>query len=143
MNRYALWQYLIVAVALIFGVLYTVPNFFGEAPAVQGSSPKDTIKVDAAMRDRIEATLRSANIPFDSVTFETVGLNATVRVRVPDTDTQLKAKDTIEHALNPDPKDPTYVVALNLVPRTPKWLVSIHALPMYLGLDLRGGVHFL
>jgi len=143
MNRYALWQYLIIVVALIFGVLYTVPNFFGEAPAVQVSSQKPTIKVDTAMRDRIETTLRGANITFDSATFETVGLNATVRVRLADPDTQLKVKDTLEHALNPDPKDPTYVVALNLVPRTPKWLVSIHALPMYLGLDLRGGVHFL
>ena len=143
MNRYALWQYLIIVVALIFGVLYTVPNFFGEAPAVQVSSQKPTIKVDTAMRDRIETTLRGANITFDSATFETVGLNATVRVRLPDPDTQLKVKDTLEHALNPDPKDPTYVVALNLVSRTPGWLKQIRAQPMYLGLDLRGGVHFL
>jgi len=143
MNRYALWQYLIIVVALIFGVLYTVPNFFGEAPAVQVSSQKPTIKVDTAMRDRIETTLRGANITFDSATFETVGLNATVRVRLADPDTQLKVKDTLEHALNPDPKDPTYVVALNLVSRTPGWLKQIRAQPMYLGLDLRGGVHFL
>jgi preprotein translocase subunit SecD len=143
MNRYALWKYIVIAIALLFGVIYTVPNFFGEAPAVQVSSQKATIKVDPAMRERVEAALRSASIPHESVIFETVGLNTTVRVRLPDTDTQLKARDTLEHALNPDPKDPTYVVALNLVSRTPQWLTSLRALPMYLGLDLRGGVHFL
>src|SRR5262245_2154620 len=108
MNRYALWKYIIIGVALLFGVIYTVPNFFGEAPAVQVSSQKATVKVDSAMRDRVESTLRGANIMFDSATFETVGLNSTVRVRLADTDTQLKAKDAIEHALNPDPKDPAY-----------------------------------
>src|SRR5262245_30348746 len=143
MNRYALWKYIVIAIALLFGVIYTVPNFFGEAPAVQVSSQKATVKIDPPMRERVDAALRTANIPHESVTFETVGLNTTVRVRLADTDTQLKAKDTLEHALNPDPKDPTYVVALNLVPRTPQWMASLHALPMYLGLDLRGGVHFL
>ncbi|HTT12164.1 MAG TPA: protein translocase subunit SecD [Burkholderiaceae bacterium] len=143
MNRYALWKYIVIAVALLFGVIYTVPNFFGEAPAVQVSSQKATMHVDPATRDRVETTLRGANIPFDSATFETVGLNSTVRVRLADTDTQLKAKDLLEHALNPDSKDPTYVVALNLVSRTPQWLTRLRALPMYLGLDLRGGVHFL
>ena len=143
MNRYALWKYIVIGVALLFGVIYTVPNFFGEAPAVQVSSQKAIVKVDPAMRDRVETTLRSANIAFDSASFETVGLNSTVRVRLEDTDTQLKAKDAIEHALNPDPKDPAYVVALNLVSRTPQWLTQMRALPMYLGLDLRGGVHFL
>jgi preprotein translocase subunit SecD len=143
MNRYALWKYIIIGVALLFGVIYTVPNFFGEAPAVQVSSQKATVKVDPSTRDRVETTLRGANITFDSAVFETVGLNSTVRVRLADTDTQLKAKDAIEHALNPDPKDPAYVVALNLVSRTPEWLMRMRALPMYLGLDLRGGVHFL
>ncbi|HUL65591.1 MAG TPA: protein translocase subunit SecD [Burkholderiaceae bacterium] len=143
MNRYALWKYIVIGVALLFGVIYTVPNFFGEAPAVQVSSQKAIVKVDPAMRDRVETTLRSANIAFDSASFATVGLNSTVRVRLEDTDTQLKAKDAIEHALNPDPKDPAYVVALNLVSRTPQWLTQMRALPMYLGLDLRGGVHFL
>ena len=143
MNRYALWKYIVIAVALLFGVIYTVPNFFGEAPAVQVSSAKATVRVDPSTRERVETTLRTANVPFDSALFETVGLNSTVRVRLQDTDTQLKAKDAIEHGLNPDPKDPTYVVALNLVSRTPPWLMRVRALPMYLGLDLRGGVHFL
>jgi len=143
MNRYALWKYILIVIALLFGIVYTVPNFFGEAPAVQISSQKATIKVEPDMRDRVVSILHGANITFDSAAFETVGFNSTVRVRFQDEDTQLKAKDAIEHSLNPDPKDPTYVVALNLVSRTPAWLTSVHALPMYLGLDLRGGVHFL
>jgi preprotein translocase subunit SecD len=143
MNRYALWKYIVIVIALVFGVVYTVPNFFGEAPAVQVSSQKATIKVDATTRDRVESALKSASIPFDSVTYETVGLNSTVRVRLTDDDTQLRAKDALEKTFNPDANDPAYVVALNLVSRTPAWLQRVRALPMYLGLDLRGGVHFL
>jgi preprotein translocase subunit SecD len=143
MNRYALWKYLVIAVALLLGVIYTLPNFFGEAPAVQVSSQKATVKVEPALRTRIDDVLRGAGIEHDGATFDTVGLNATVRVRFRDTDTQLKAKDVVQRALNPDPADPTYVVALNLVPRTPTWLLGLNALPMYLGLDLRGGVYFL
>jgi len=103
MNRYALWKYIVIAVALLFGVIYTVPNFFGEAPAVQVSSAKATVRVNPSTRERVETTLRTANVPFDSALFETVGLNSTVRVRLQDTDTQLKAKDAIEHGFNPDP----------------------------------------
>jgi preprotein translocase subunit SecD len=143
MNRYALWKYLVIAVALVVGVIYTLPNFFGEAPAVQVSSQKATVKVEPALRTRIDDVLRGAAIEHDGATFDTVGLNATVRVRFRDTDTQLKAKDVVQRALNPDPADPSYVVALNLVPRTPAWLLGLRALPMYLGLDLRGGVYFL
>lgn len=143
MNRYALWKYIVIAVALALGVIYTLPNFFGEAPAVQVSSQKATVKVDAALLTRVESVLKGAGIEHDGTSFDTVGLNATVRVRFRDTDTQIKAKDAIERALNPDPADPAYVVALNLVPRTPHWLIALRAAPMYLGLDLRGGVHFL
>ncbi len=143
MNRYALWKYIVIVISLLFGAIYTVPNFFGEAPAVQVSSQKATIKLDAATRDRVESALKAAGIAFESVTYETVGLNSTVRVRVADADTQLRVRDTLEKAFNTDPNDPGYVVALNLVSRTPTWLQSMRALPMYLGLDLRGGVHFL
>jgi preprotein translocase subunit SecD len=143
MNRYALWKYIVIAVALALGAIYTLPNFFGEAPAVQVSSAKATVKVDTALLTRVEGVLKAAAIEHDGASFDVVGLNATVRVRFRDTDTQIKAKDAIERALNPDPADPTYVVALNLVPRTPQWLLALHAQPMYLGLDLRGGVHFL
>src|SRR2546421_1484525 len=97
------------------------------------------VKVDGALMARSEDTLKAANTPYTGVLLE----QASLRVRFGDTDTQLKAKDTIDHALNPDPSNPTYVVALNLVPASPQWLAAIHALPMYLGLDLRGGVHFL
>jgi preprotein translocase subunit SecD len=139
MNRYPWWKYAILGVALVVGLLYTLPNFFGEAPAVQVSSGKATVKVTPELADRVRQALDAATLKPDFVQFE----GNSVRARFADTDTQLKAKDAISRALNPDPADPTYIVALNLVSRSPAWLSSIHALPMYLGLDLRGGVHFL
>ncbi|EHR73082.1 protein-export membrane protein, SecD/SecF family [Burkholderiales bacterium JOSHI_001] len=139
MNRYPFWKYAILAVALVVGLLYTLPNFFGEAPAVQVSSGKATLKVDAALLPRVEKALADAGTKADFVQLE----GTSVRARFADTDTQLKAKDAISKALNPDAADPHYIVALNLVSRSPAWLASIRALPMYLGLDLRGGVHFL
>ena len=143
MNRYPLWKYLVIAVALLFGAVYTAPNFFGEAPAVQVSSQRPTVKVDAALLGRVESALKAAGIGYESAYLDAVGLTTTTRVRVADTDTQIRARDALEAALNPDPKDPTYVVALNLLSRSPRWLAGLGALPMYLGLDLRGGVHFL
>jgi preprotein translocase subunit SecD len=143
MNRYPLWKYLIIGVALLFGAIYTAPNFFGEAPAVQVSSQRPTVKVDAGLLTRIESSLKSAGVAYEAAYVETVGLNVTARVRLADTDTQIRARDALEAALNPDPRDPTYVVALNLLSRSPRWLAGLGALPMYLGLDLRGGVHFL
>lgn len=139
MNRYPLWKYVVVAIALIFGLIYTLPNFFGESPAVQVSSAKVTLKIDADTQARVEDVLRTAGIAHDGIQLDTVG----VKVRFKDTDTQLKAKDAIERAFNPDPADPRYVIALNLLTASPQWLTSLNALPMYLGLDLRGGVHFL
>ena len=139
MNRYPLWKYLILAVALLIGIVYSLPNLFGEAPAVQVSSGKATLKVDASITSRVQSALKSAALNADFVQLE----GQSVRARFSDTDTQLKAKDAISKALNPDPADPSYIVALNLVSRSPVWLASMHALPMYLGLDLRGGVHFL
>ena len=139
MNRYPLWKYLIIGVVLILGFLYTIPNFFGEAPAVQVSSAKATIKMDDGVRNRIEETLKKADIEITGLFFDA----NSVKARFKDTDTQLKAKDVVEKALNPDKGDESYTVALNLLSNSPKWLTSLHALPMYLGLDLRGGVHFL
>jgi len=139
MNRYPLWKNLLILVVLLFGVIYTLPNFYGEVPAVQISSAKATVKLPVDARDRVDAALKQAGIPHDGIFTD---LNS-VRARFANADQQLKAKDVIEHAFNPDPKDPTYVVALNLLSASPKWLTAIHALPMYLGLDLRGGVHFL
>jgi len=139
MNRYPLWKNATVIIALVLGLLYTLPNFFGEAPAVQVSSVKATVKVDTALLGKVEDALKAAGII-------NTGLHAdlqSIRVRLADTDTQLKAKDVIEKALIPDANDAAYSVALNLVSNSPNWLTSLHALPMYLGLDLRGGVHFL
>ena len=139
MNRYPWWKYAILAIALVVGLLYTVPNLYGEAPAVQVSSAKATLKVDPALVQRVQEALKTAGIQPDFVQFD----GNSVRARLADTDTQLRAKDTIAKALNPDPADPHYIVALNLLSRSPSWLAQIRALPMYLGLDLRGGVHFL
>ncbi|MCB1978729.1 MAG: protein translocase subunit SecD [Burkholderiaceae bacterium] len=139
MNRFPLWRYAILVVALLVGVLYTLPNFFGEAPAVQVSSAKATVKVDAAVEARVREALAAAGVESDMLQLE----GSSVRARFDTPDTQLKAKDAIEKALIPDPQDPAYIVALNLVSRSPAWLSAIHAAPMYLGLDLRGGVHFM
>ena len=143
MNRYSLWKYITIAVALLIGVLYTIPNFFGESPAVQISSAKATVKVDSSLMAQVEQVLKKEDIQSDGILFETLGTQGTVRVRFPNTDIQFKAKGILEKDLNLDPADPTYLVAFNLLPNTPAWLQSLHAAPMYLGLDLRGGVHFL
>jgi preprotein translocase subunit SecD len=129
----------VIAVAIAAAFLYTLPNFFGEAPAVQVASAKATVKVDPSLLGRVEQALAAANIQTTGAVVDETG----VRVRFTDTDTQLRAKDVIDRALNPDPNDRAYSVALNLLSASPGWLTAIHALPMYLGLDLRGGVHFL
>ena len=139
MNRYPLWKYAILVIALIIGIVYTLPNLFGEAPAVQISSGKVTVKLDASMTQRVEDILAKANLQPDFVQYD----GNSVKARLADLDAQRKAKDALSAALNPDPSDPTYIVALNLLSRSPRWLTALHALPMYLGLDLRGGVHFL
>ncbi|WKB50674.1 protein translocase subunit SecD [Eleftheria terrae] len=139
MNRYPWWKYAILVVAVLVGLIYTLPNFFGEAPAVQVSSGKATVKADAALAQRVEQILAQAGLKPDFVQFE----GNSVKARFADADAQLKAKDVLAKALNSDPANPSYIVALNLVSRSPQWLTSLHAMPMYLGLDLRGGVHFL
>ena len=143
MNRYPLWKYLLIAVALLLGALYTVPNFFGESPAVQISSAKATVKLGSNIVGQAQDALTKAGIPVEALVFENAGDNGNVRARFANTDLQFKAKSVLEQALNRDPADPTYLVAFNLLPNTPAWLQSLHAMPMYLGLDLRGGVHFL
>ncbi|MBX3613374.1 MAG: protein translocase subunit SecD [Burkholderiaceae bacterium] len=139
MNRYPVWKYAIIAMALVFGLLYTLPNFFGEAPAVQVSSGKATLKIEPSMLGRVESVLDGAGIANTGLFFD----GNSVKARFRDTDTQLRAKDALAKALNPDPSDPSWIVALNLLSNSPNWLTSLRALPMYLGLDLRGGVHFL
>jgi preprotein translocase subunit SecD len=139
MNRYPIWKYAIIVIALVVGILYTLPNFFGEAPAVQVSSAKVAVKVDRSTQTRVEDALKTAGLTADLVTLD----GASVKARFDNTEAQLKAKDAIQKALIPDPANPGYVVALNLLSRSPAWLTALHAFPMYLGLDLRGGVHFM
>ncbi|AEG94813.1 Candidate preprotein translocase, subunit SecD [Ramlibacter tataouinensis TTB310] len=126
-------------IALLVGIVYTLPNFFGEAPAVQVSSAKATVKVDATTLARVEQALSAAGIQPESTTLDA----SSVKVRLDSTDTQLRARDALQKALVPDPADPPYVVALNLLSASPRWLSALGAAPMYLGLDLRGGVHFM
>ena len=139
MNRYPFWKYIIILITLLVGVIYTLPNFFGEAPAVQVSAGKVTVRVDDGTLSRVETALKTASLAPTRLTLE----GNSVWARFDTTDNQLKAKDAIERALNPDPADPSHIVALNLVPRSPAWLAALNAKPMYLGLDLRGGVHFM
>jgi preprotein translocase subunit SecD len=139
MNRYPVWKYAIILIALVVGGLYALPNFFGESPAVQVSASKASIKLDATVLARVEEALKAADIVADVVSLD----GGSIKARFGNTDVQLKAKDAVQKALNPDPADPSFVVALNLLSRSPAWLTGLRASPMYLGLDLRGGVHFM
>ncbi|WP_369326377.1 protein translocase subunit SecD [Alcaligenes nematophilus] len=145
MNRYPLWKYVIVLVALAIGLIYTLPNLFGESPAVQVSSAKSTVRLETNLISHVEELLKKNNIPTTGSYFEQNGPSATARFRFESTDVQLKAKDLIERELNKDSTAtaPDYTVALNLVSASPAWLTALGAHPMHLGLDLRGGVHFL
>ncbi len=134
MNRYPLWKYILIGVALLLSFIYTLPNLFGEVPAVQILPAKSSLKVDTGLLQRVEGTLAKANINSQGVFLD---VNS-IKVRFADTDTQLKAKDLLQSQLGDD-----YIIALNLLSSSPQWLSSIGALPMYLGLDLRGGVYFL
>ncbi len=139
MNRYPVWKYAIIVIVLLVGLVYALPNFFGEAPAVQVSAAKATVKVDAGTQARVQEALKAGGLTPDMMTLDATS----VRARFATTDDQLKARDVLQRALVPDASDPPYVVALNLVSRSPTWLTALHAFPMYLGLDLRGGVDFL
>ena len=139
MNRYPVWKYAIMLVALLVAALYTLPNLFGESPAVQVSSTRSSTKIDSTTLARVEQALKDASITADAIALDGVS----VKARFAETDAQLKAKDAIQKALAPDAANSAYVVALNLISRSPAWLTALHANPMYLGLDLRGGVHFM
>jgi len=143
MNRYPVWKYILIAAAILLGALFTAPNFFGQSPAVQVTSGKSTVKMTSDMTAKVADVLTKAGIANNGLTFDGSGTYASVRVRFATPDIQFHAKSVLEKGLNADPEDPTYLVALNLQEDTPKWMQSLHALPMYLGLDLRGGVHFL
>jgi preprotein translocase subunit SecD len=139
MNRYPVWKYVILVVTLLVAIIYALPNVFGESPAVQVSSSKSATKVDLTTVTRIQEALKTANITADAVTLD----GTSIKARFSSTDTQIKAKDAIQKALNPEGSEGVYIIALNLLSRSPAWLTILHASPMYLGLDLRGGVHFM
>src|SRR5690606_33381318 len=143
MNRYPLWKYLTVLAALLIGLLYTLPNFFGESPAVQIAGAKTSVKIDNSVLVRAQQVLAERGIQSTGAFYEQNGPVGAVRVRFATPDIQLAAKDALEKAFNPNPEDPDYTIALNLLSASPNWLTAIGARPMYLGLDLRGGVHFL
>jgi preprotein translocase subunit SecD len=138
-NRFPVWVYALVGLCVLAGALFTSPNFYGESPAVQVSSIRASTRVDAALLARIEAALKTADIRPTGAVLDESG----IRLRFPDIDTQLKAKDAISQEVAPDPATAGYVVAPNLLSASPSWMRSVYARPMYLGLDLRGGVHFL
>jgi preprotein translocase subunit SecD len=133
MNQYPLWKYLLLVFVLLVGVIYALPNVYGEDPALQISGGRSAT-VDTVAHDKVIAALQTADIPVKATELKPGQL----LVRFNDTEAQLKAVDYVKSALGTD-----YTIALNLAPATPAWLEKANALPMYLGLDLRGGVHFL
>jgi preprotein translocase subunit SecD len=143
MNRYPLWKYAIMIVAMAIGLLYTVPNFFPQVPAVQVSTNKPNVKLDNALLGRVESTLKTAGVPVGYSALDPTGVH--IRFQGGDTVTQLKARDALLKELNQGVADGTgsYIIALTNESTVPKWMQSMNALPMFLGLDLRGGVHFL
>ena len=134
MNRFPLWKYLLIGIVLVLAFLYTLPNFFGEVPAVQVSPLRSSDKADTALLQQAQAAVEAAGVKSASAFID----GNSVKLRFAGTDEQIKAKDALQVALGE-----RNTVALNLLSASPQWLTSIRALPMYLGLDLRGGVHFL
>jgi len=133
MNKYPLWKYLLILAVLAIGVVYGLPNVFGEYPAIQ-ISPTRTTKVDVTTLARVETVLIQAKLPYQGALLDDKG----AKIRFADTEIQIRARDLAQKELGDG-----YTVALNLLPATPSWLSALGAKPMYLGLDLRGGVHFL
>ena len=134
MNQYPLWKYILIIVLIIWGVLYALPNFFGEDPAIQVTTQNSTV-FPANIEQTLSSGLKKQNLPYLSIKPQS---SHSLLIRFPDTETQLKAQEVVQAVLGSN-----YVVALNLAPKTPKWLRAIGAEPMKLGLDLRGGIHFL
>ncbi|WP_293276246.1 protein translocase subunit SecD [Neisseria sp. oral taxon 014] len=133
MNRYPLWKYLLIAFTVVLAVIYSLPNFFGETPAVQVSTNRQSIIINSQTEAKVAAALKAANIPTDGMFV----VDNSLKVRFKDAETQLKGRDVIENTLGEG-----YITALNLLADSPEWMAKINANPMFLGLDLRGGVHF-
>ena len=133
MNRYPLWKYLLIAVLVVLSCLYTIPNFYGETPAVQISTNRQAIQINDDLAQKVNGALTQANIKTDGQFFD----SGSLKVRFNSEEDQIKARDVIDKTLGEG-----YIIALNLIPNTPVWMSQIGARPMFLGLDLRGGVHF-
>jgi preprotein translocase subunit SecD len=143
MNRYPIWKYILIVVAVLVGLLYTAPNYFVDSPALQVTTSKATVKVNSDTVAKVADALKREGIPVDGVALEGSGDRSAVRARFATPDIQFKAKTALERDLNRDPADPDYIVTVNLVKNTPAWMQALNAKPLNLGLDLRGGVHFL
>ena len=133
MNRYPLWKYLLIVVLVVLSCLYTIPNFYGETPAVQISTNRQAIQINDALAQKINSALTQAKINTDGQFFD----SGSLKIRFHTEEDQIKARDVIDNSLGEG-----YIIALNLIPNTPVWMSQIGARPMFLGLDLRGGVHF-
>ena len=133
MNRYPLWKYILVVISILVACLYTIPNFFGETPAVQVSTNRQSLNVES-LQAPVSQALQANGISHNGMFVA----DGSLKVRFSDEETQLKARDIIEKTAGDG-----YITALNLITDSPAWLAKIRANPMFLGLDLRGGVHFL
>ncbi|MCH8080473.1 MAG: protein translocase subunit SecD [Proteobacteria bacterium] len=134
MNRYSSWKYILILIVVVVGIIYALPNLYGSAPALQ-------ISASSAAAEVSELTELQVNIALDDANIESVSMelgDGRLTIKFADEETQLRAKDVLQEALGR-----SHVIALNLAPNTPDWLRNLGAEPMFLGLDLRGGVHFL
>src|SRR5690349_7771019 len=143
MNRYPLWKYILILAAVLLGLLYTAPNYFVDSPALQVTTSKATVKVNSDTVRTVTEALKRDGLPPEAVSLEGSGDISAVRARFASTDAQFKAKLALERDLNRDPADPDYIVTVGLAKNTPAWMRKLGAQAMNLGLDLRGGVHFL
>lgn len=133
MNRYPLWKYLLIGLVIVVSAIYALPNLYGETPAVQVSTNRQSIHIDQTTEQAVEEALKAANIQHNGMFIA----DGSLRVRLPNEELQSKARDAIEQKLGDN-----YIIALNLIANTPDWMTKLGANPMFLGLDLRGGVHF-
>ncbi|RZT10852.1 preprotein translocase subunit SecD [Duganella sp. CF402] len=143
MNRYPIWKYVLIAVAIVLGALYAAPNYFGEVPTVQVISGKSNVKITHEIRTQVADVLAKGGIEYKELSYDNTCAYPIISASFASPDIQFRAKSVLDRGLNSDLNDPAYIVALNLQADTPKWLQALRAVPMYLGLDLRGGVHFL
>ena len=134
MNQYSRWKNISILLIVFLSVIYALPNFFGESPAVQIMSLKSGEKIDPIVISQAKNLLNENNISISSA----ILTEGYLKFKLENNEDQLTAKGLLEEKLGPN-----FIIALNLLPNSPKWLESIGGQPMYLGLDLRGGIHFL